>query len=107
MNVLLLALLCWQPTIDQQRIELDAIIDPPYWLGCASPDEGLDITAIQDGIQLFTYTGGCEWELAYIVKAEPILFYDGGEYVGRITPEPASILLFLFGLLAKKGCGNE
>jgi hypothetical protein len=89
------------PTIDGQRIELDYTTQYPYDLGISvCPNYDVDLTIVWGNInlELDNYTG-TDWKLAYIDSYEPVLFYEDGQYIGQIIPEPVTIITLLFGTL--------
>lgn len=105
MTPLLILCLCWwQPTVNEQRIELDYYMDfEPYRLGCVAPSGyEHDVLATQLGRVIFEYHGGFEPRLAWITDPAPVYFYDEGGYVGRIVPEPSSVMLMLAGVIICK-----
>jgi len=96
--------IAFYPTIDGQRTQLDAEAEIPYWLGVSVPPPSIvDCEAYQGGELLFNLDdfGGTDRYLARITLPDPVLFYQDGEYLGRIVPEPATLLI-LTGLLVTR-----
>ena len=100
--IILICCLAWNPTIDSQRVWLDAESTTPYSLGVSvPPGEIVDLTATQGGLALFELYDftGTNLDLYTVTTGNPVLFYENGEYQGQIVPEPATILLLMIGTL--------
>lgn len=96
------AMFAWYPTIDGQRVQLDAQAQNPYWLGVSCPPrEIIDCTAFQGHSRLFDLDDftGTDWYLYRVTLPEPVKFYSEGNYVGQIVPEPVTFLMVLFGTM--------
>ena len=97
-TLLITVMLAWMPTVDGGRVNFGAY-EVPYWLGVSIPPyEDVYVAAFQNNELLFVIGEGTDTFLYYVEKEDPILFYENGEYVGQLIPEPNSMILFSFGL---------
>ena len=87
------AILTFVPVVDGSRVVLDHETDLPYLLGITSPFEcDVLITGGDFRIEMDNFRGDYEVGMMDI----PLDFYCDGEYIGQISPEPATAC-FLFG----------
>ena len=102
--LILSVILAFTPTIDGQRVHLTPqepiVADIPYWLGVSCPPgEIIDLTLIWGDLALeLDNITGTHWKIMYIDDYRQVDLYQSGNYVGRITPEPASIIYTLCGI---------
>lgn len=104
LSLILSVITAWTPTVDSQRVQLDSVAEPPYWLGVSClPYEVVDLTIVYDNSEtILDNITGTHWKLMYISNYCPVEFYESGQYVGQIVPEPVTIFLFLPFILCRK-----
>ena len=108
LSLVLSAIMAWTPMTDGQRHLWDeqGLIwaDVPYTLGVSCiPDEIVSIEIVwgETILELDNITG-THSNLLFIDDYCPVEFYESGQYIGSIVPEPSMLMLLLAGMLAGK-----